>query len=786
MLYLREEALMRRTWILVAPACAGLAVGAAAAAQTGPARLPGPELNLVMAAPIATWDEAVPLGNGLMGGLLWGGDSTLRLSLDRGDLWDERPADGMRWELFTYANLINKVAEQDGKYIDDVFDRAYRDSHPSKIPAGRIEIDLDPGQRVERFELNLATADGRAHFAGGARAEAFFSAAQPVALLRIPGAAPRRARLLTPGMVASAGVSSAGPDSHGVAKLGYPPAAFGEEPGLQWYAQDAALGMRYVVALGSRRVGTSTLYAVAVTATMDDPDPLGLAKRRVRAALDAGWEALHAPHTAWWERFWNQSRVSIPDPAILRHYYLVRYFHGAASRRGAPPMPLQGVWTADSGSLPPWKGDYHNDLNTQMTYMAYQAAGHLDEGLSYLDFLWDRRPRFQRFAREFYGTGGLATPGVMTLAGEPLAGWVQYSLSPTMSAWSAHLFYLHWRYTMDEAFLRERAYPWASDVGTCMLGLLKPDANGRLVLPLSSSPEIFDNSHKAWLRPNSNYDLMSLRMLFLALAEMADALGKRDEAARWGRASDLLGPYHVRADGTLRLSADADLPASHRHLSNLMGLHPFNLITAEGGSGDARMIDASLAEWEAKGTKEWCGYSFSWMSALRARVGQADEALRLLEIYAKAFILRNGFHANGDQTKSGYSNFTYRPFTLEGNFLAMHAAHEMLVQSWSATPGQRDTQAIRLFPATSTRWQDASFDDLRAEGGYLVSARRENGVTTWFRIQASRAGTLRVRDNFGGRVPQWNRPGVRKVGTNYEVQVSAGEVVEATVAAVQK
>ena len=215
-----------------------------------------------------------------------------------------------------------------------------------------------------------------------------------------------------------------------------------------------------------------------------------LAKRRVRAALETGWDALREPHAAWWARFWSQSRVSIPDPDILRHYYLVQYFYGAASRRGAPPMPLQGVWTADDGSLPPWKGDYHNDLNTQMTYIAYQAAGHFDEGLCYLDFLWDLRPRFQRFAREFYGTGGLATPGVMSLAGEPLAGWGQYSLSPTMAAWIAHLFYLHWRYTMDEAFLRERAYPWCRDVGTCLLGLLKPDANGRLVLPLTSSPEI--------------------------------------------------------------------------------------------------------------------------------------------------------------------------------------------------------------------------------------------------------------------------------------------------------
>jgi alpha-L-fucosidase 2 len=201
---------MRRAACLLTLVCLpAVTVASSAAPPAAPSGQPGPELNLVLTAPIATWDEAIPLGNGLMGGLLWGGGSTLRLSLDRGDLWDERPADGMRWELFTYANLIKKVGEQDYKNTDDVFDRAYRDAHPSKIPAGRVEIDLDPGQRLETFELNLATAEGRAHVAAGARAEAFFSAVQPVTLLRIPGAAPRAARLLTPGMVAAAGTSSA-------------------------------------------------------------------------------------------------------------------------------------------------------------------------------------------------------------------------------------------------------------------------------------------------------------------------------------------------------------------------------------------------------------------------------------------------------------------------------------------------------------------------------------------------------------------------------------------------
>jgi alpha-L-fucosidase 2 len=139
-------------------------------------------------------------------------------------------------------------------------------------------------------------------------------------------------------------------------------------------------------------------------------------------------------------------------------------------------MPLQGVWSADEGTLPPWKGDYHNDLNTQMTYMGYQAAGHFDEGACFLDMLWNLLPTFRRFAREFYDAPGAAVPGVMSLAGQPLGGWGQYSLSPTMGAWNAHLFYLHWRYTGDNEFLRSRAYPWCREIGACLLHLLKQPA----------------------------------------------------------------------------------------------------------------------------------------------------------------------------------------------------------------------------------------------------------------------------------------------------------------------
>ena len=739
--------------------------------------LPGPDVNLRLAAPIRTWDEAVPLGNGLFGVLLWGEGDTLRLSLDRGDLWDERPSPAhvaVR-ERFNYATMQELVAQGDIAGFNRIFDSNYDYNFaPTKLPAGRIEITLAPGQRSESFLLDLATAEGRVRLADGGNIRTFVNAAavrEPVALLRLPGPAP-------------AAIAVKPPQS--VQKLGYPAAETGGAPGETWFHQPGADGFSYVAMIASKPVDDGTLLAFTVATSRDGGDPLALARARVRRALDRGYEPLFAGHRAWWAGFWNRSRLSVPDAAIMRQYHLVRYFHGAASRRSAPPMPLQGVWTADAESLPPWKGDYHNDLNTQMTYCAYLTAGHFEEGACFLDYLWNLLPTFRRFARDFYDAPGAAVPGVMSLAGQALGGWGHYSLSPTMGAWNAHLFYLHWRYTRDDTFLRERAYPFCREVALCLEYLLRPGPDGGLQLPLSTSPEIFDNTLKAFLEPNTNYDLACLRMLFLALAEMAAAGGEPDAAARWQQTAGRLGDFHTATDGTLLLDAQTALPASHRHLSNLMGIHPFNLITIEGGAADRRVIESSVKQWDALGTAAWCGYSFSWMSCLRSRVGDGEAAFRFLDLYTRAFILRNGFHANGDQTGSGLSSFTYRPFTLEGNFLAMQAVQEMLLQSWSPTPGSGDWGVIRVFPAVPAAWRTASFDGLHVEGGHRVSARREAGGTAWLRVEAGHDGAVRIRDNFDGRTPAWSREDVRLDGRDYVFTARRGEVVEAVLPPLEK
>jgi alpha-L-fucosidase 2 len=190
------------------------------------------------------------------------------------------------------------------------------------------------------------------------------------------------------------------------------------------------------------------------------------------------------------------------------------------------------------------------------------------------------------------------------------------------------------------------------------------------------------------------------------------------------------------------VALDYPLPVSHRHFSHLMAIHPLGLIRWEKGLKDQKTILGAINELDRLGTAWWTGYSFSWLGCLAARARQGERAEKALEIFSEAFCLRNSFHCNGDQTQKGYSNFRYRPFTLEGNFAAAAALQEMLLQSYSG--------AIRIFPATPESWQDLSFKTLRAEGAFLVSAEREGGETKRVEIFSERGGDCLLENPFSG------------------------------------
>ncbi|MBS0197813.1 MAG: hypothetical protein JSR77_13745 [Planctomycetes bacterium] len=702
---------------------------------------------------IERWDEAMPIGSGVVGALIWGKNNVIYVSIDSGELWDERLPEALTSPDFTYAKMIALKEAKDHAAHVKLFDEPYDTiPYPTKLPVGRVELEFPAANTIQRFDLDLVTGTVYVTLAGFPT-PVQFKASGPMISARIPGDNKPIIRLLRP---------------TGLDRLGYQPGKWEENKTAMQFIQKCSNNLEYALrAVWYHRAQDTAVImfpwsnlAGPIPALAPKPPPPPDSSRIVHYSTPEP-DPSHTRPGAW-----SASSITIPDARLQRQYNLCKHLYIAGSEPLSPPMPLQGLWTADEGGLPPWKGDYHNDLNTQMTYLAYHAAALRDQGLSFINYNWNLLPRYRKFAKDFYNVDGAVVPGVMSLAGNPLGGWGQYSLSPTHSAWIAQTFYLHWKHTMDPVFLRERAYPWCSEVGNALAALLNPDGT----LPLSSSPEIHDNSYAAWLPPNSNYDGALLRFLFSINAEMADATGDPAAADRWRKTLALLAPLDIDpTTHALTFAKGQPFDQSHRHFSHAMAIHPLGLITIEGSDDDRKTIAATLDQIEAKGTKQWCGYSFAWFSAMCARAGQPQRALKYLRDYERAFTGPNGFHLNGDQSKSGLSDFTYRPFTLEGNFLAMEAMHEMLLQSWGGV--------VRVFPAVDPSWADVSFDNLSAQGGFRIGATRRAAQTVSVTILAEAPGILHLRDPFPGRTVKWNREDVKLVGGDWTVELKVGDEV---------
>ncbi|MBQ4353581.1 MAG: glycoside hydrolase N-terminal domain-containing protein, partial [Clostridia bacterium] len=520
---------------------------------------------------ITNWDEALPLGNGKLGVLLYG-SNPLRLSLDRMDLWDNRPAPATLEEGFHFSHmkqLIDSGSDKDWREFLRMFDHIYTaTAFPSKITAGRLELTFaDPFTPEYTLSLDNAAAVVTDQN-GSLRLTGFTSAEDFIGVFRVYGDYSMSVHI--PKYISDH--DAAGPGT----SMGYPPTQIVQENGFTYTRQETHTDFTYGIVVYEKNCGSCRELYFTITASTDGENDLDDAKASLLRAADTGYEALLEKHTAWWQSYWAKSEINIGDPMVEPVYYRSMYLFGSCSRKGFYPMPLQGVWTADNDALPPWKGDYHHDTNTQLSYQAYLKANHLPEGEVFLDYLWNLRDAYRKYARDFFSVDGLLIPGVSTMDGKPMGGWPQYTYSPAMTIWTIQSFDEYYLYTDDIEFLKNRAYPMFTEVGTAIEGLLE-ERGGKLYLPLSSSPEIYDNQRKAYLKPNSNFDLALMRYLFTTLAGYAKILNDDNAAAHWNRILSKLDDIALNGSSIL-LAEGEPLHVSHRHLSHLMCLYPLHLI----------------------------------------------------------------------------------------------------------------------------------------------------------------------------------------------------------------
>ncbi len=684
---------------------------------------------------IDRWDEGIPMGNGEMGCLLFGDAKKLVLSLDRGDIWD-RSGSPEKTEGFTYANLVKWAHEGDTKSIWKTFDVPYNKPTPTKLPTGRLELEIGSGSR-SCFELNMDTAEST-YTCDNIWFKTYTHATEKVGMAKT-NAEDLKLTIVNPKFGKKTAFDSIfgklnfkGAVAGKLKNVKYPPAQFGEEKkqsvSVRYFVQTLNDNDCYGVAVAYEKKGEFYEMAYYAYYCRSAQELKKVLLDTVVDALEKGYDNLFESHKKWWEDYNNKSSINVPDDYIQNRYNMGNYLLGSASRKGCYPMPLQGLWTAcDDKLLPPWKGDYHHDLNTQMTYYSYLKANHLEQGESFIDYLYSLKDRAADFAKRFYGAKGICLPSVMDIDGYAMGGWAMYSLSPTNQMWLCQSFERYYTYTGDREFLEKIAYPYMEQSARFILSLLKEDEEGYYVLPISSSPEIHDNTLKAFLKPNSNYDEAMLLYIFISLKRLAGILEKEADKTLWTDTLSKLRPLAVNDKNILRISRDEDLNESHRHQSHAMSIHPLRLLDYS-NDRERQIIDATIARAVELGSKWYTGYSIAWIGEFFTVAKNGDEALKYLEIFWKYFCSVNTFHLNGDYTKQGYSSFSYRPFTLEGNFCAQDVLQEMMLYS--------ENGYYELFPALPKKWNNVSFKTLRGWGGVLVSAKIENSSLKEAKFQA--------------------------------------------------
>ena len=688
--------------------------------------------DLIFESLATVWEEAMPMGNADVGVLVWQKDKSLRFSLDRIDLWDLRPIDSLQKSpTYSFQWITEQVKKGDLAPVQAKFERPFDMPGPSKIPGGALEFSTESWGKVINTRLYLKNALCTVEWENGATLKTFVQANTPIGWFvfeNVPN--DFGVKLIPPAYDGGGGLS----------RLGYEQGDVTVDGNTINYHQQGYGDFYYDIAVKWCRRGDRVMGVWSVTSSLSKE----IALHEVKDALKRGVKADYRQHMNFWEGFWASSEIVLPDSVIQHQYDREIYKFGSVARSNSYPISLQAVWTADDGNLPPWKGDYHHDLNTQLSYWPAYSGNRLNEGLGYLNTLWSQRGVYRQFTKDFFGTDGINIPGACTLDGRAIGGWTQNSFSQTTSAWVAHHFYMHWKYSADDEFLEQRGYPFIKDVATYLEQQTIVLDDGTRTLELSTSPEIYNNSMKAWFRSITNYDLSLIRFAFSAASEMADALGLQAEAEHWATLEKQLPDYALDSNGALCFAPGYPYNVSHRHLSHAMAIHPLGLIDISNGTEDKRVIEATLDALYKHGPAWWTGYTYSWIANMEARAGRGEKAAEALRVFAECFCLKNSFHANGDQTKSGKSNFTYRPFTLEGNFAFAAGVQEMMLQSHSGV--------INLFPAIPSKWKDVKFSNLRAVGAFLVSAEMRDGEIVSLVVRAEKGGSMKIRMPYNDEI----------------------------------
>ena len=734
-------------------------------------------MELLYDKPAEAWTEALPIGNGRLGAMVYGGDPVETLQLNEDTLWTGGP--GQNADKRATAEHFDKVRELvfAGKYaeIKAALPEGY--GHSSAYQnAGKVSIDFGAGE-IGGYRRTLSLDDAIARVEetrGGVRIEreAFASFTDDVIVWHV-SAAKKGAVSFTATIL--------DPQWKGTLETAADRLVYRNTTQKTDYIKQGGQ-VRFVNLLAAKAKGGAVSYEGGKVVVMGadeatlyvsiasnfvsykdlSGDEMAKATAKLEAAMNKDYAAAKKAHIAFYRAQADRCTLDLgPDPApgkttferlrtfaetgdrhlAALYFRFGRYLLISGSQPGTQPLNLQGIWNQER--WPPWSGNYTVNINTEMNYWPAEVTnlGELAEPIwKMCDELADTG---RDSASALYRAKGWTVHHNTDIwriswpCGAPWGGGTWCSGGGWLSM---HIWY-HYLYTLDKAFLARHYETMKGAAEFYRTAMCRDPETGKMTMVPSNSPEndFKVPGHYVCVTPGNTMDHAIARDIMTAVADAAEALGKDLEYAKTLRAFVAeIEPYHIGKWGQLQeWSRDRDLENDkHRHTSHLYGLYPGWQITP----ATPELFKAARVSLEHRGDKS-TGWAMGWRVCLWARLLDGDHAYTLLKNQLTLVGEKGTPYETPKNDGGTYPNLfdAHPPFQIDGNYGCTAGIAEMLVQSHERTKDGK--VLIRLLPALPSAWPEGRVKGLRAQGGYTVDIAWKDGKIADYKVTGgNRAG----------------------------------------------